>query len=55
MNLALNLSRSAADRPDGLALICGDTRLTYADLDAASAGVAAELRTPACATATRSG
>ncbi|MDA0166842.1 long-chain fatty acid--CoA ligase [Solirubrobacter ginsenosidimutans] len=44
MNLALNLSRSAADRPDGLALSCGETRLTYADLDAASAGVAARLR-----------
>lgn len=44
MNLALNLSRCAADRPNGLALICGETRLTYADLDAASAGVAAWLR-----------
>ena len=51
MNLALNLSRSAADRPDGLALVCGETRLTYADLDAASAGVAARLRASYCATA----
>ena len=44
MNLARNLTRSAAERPDALALVCGETRLTYAELDAASAGVADRLR-----------
>ena len=44
MNLAENLIRTAGQRPDGLALVCGETRLTYAELDAASAGVAARLR-----------
>jgi long-chain acyl-CoA synthetase len=44
MNLALNLTRSAAAGPDRPALICGETRLTYSELDAASAGVAAWLR-----------
>jgi long-chain acyl-CoA synthetase len=44
MNLALNLTRTAARHPDRLALVCGDTRLTYAELEAASAGVAAGLR-----------
>jgi long-chain acyl-CoA synthetase len=44
MNLAGNLTRSAAEGPDQLALVCGETRMTYAELDAASAGVAAWLR-----------
>jgi long-chain acyl-CoA synthetase len=44
MNLARLLTRSAAARPDALALVCGETRLTYAELDAASAGVADRLR-----------
>ncbi|HEY6888616.1 MAG TPA: long-chain fatty acid--CoA ligase [Solirubrobacter sp.] len=44
MNLARFLTRSAAECPDALALVCGKTRLTYADLDVASAGVAARLR-----------
>jgi long-chain acyl-CoA synthetase len=44
MNLARLLTRSAAERPDALALVCGETGLTYADLDAASAGVATRLR-----------
>src|SRR3954447_9365515 len=41
MNLAANLTRTAGLRPDATALVCGGTRLTYAELDAASAGVAA--------------
>src|SRR6478735_6396626 len=44
MNLALNLTHSAALRPDRPALICGETQISYAELDAASAGVAARLR-----------
>jgi long-chain acyl-CoA synthetase len=44
MNLALNLTRAAALRPEGLALVCGETRMSYAQLDASSAGVAARLR-----------
>jgi long-chain acyl-CoA synthetase len=35
MNLALNLTRSAAARPDRPALICGETQLTYADANVA--------------------
>jgi hypothetical protein len=38
MNLALNLTRSAAARPDRPALICVETRPIYADLHAAGAG-----------------
>ena len=44
MNLAENLIRTAGVRPDALALVCGETRLTYGELDAASAHVAAWLR-----------
>ena len=44
MNLAEILTRTAAARPDGLALVCGETRLTYAELDVAGAGVASRLR-----------
>jgi non-ribosomal peptide synthetase component E (peptide arylation enzyme) len=44
MNLALNLTHSAALRPDRPALICGETQISYAQLEAASAGVAARLR-----------
>ncbi|HEX5900438.1 MAG TPA: AMP-binding protein, partial [Solirubrobacteraceae bacterium] len=44
MNLALNLTHSAALRPDRRALICGQTQMSYAELEAASAGVAARLR-----------
>jgi long-chain acyl-CoA synthetase len=44
MNLSLNLTRAAALRPEGLALVCGETRMSYAQLDASSAGVAARLR-----------
>jgi len=43
-NLALNLTRSAGASPNSIALICGETRLTYGELDAASAHVAAWLR-----------
>ena len=43
MNLAYNLTRSAGLDPDRLALLSDDTRLTYAELDAASAGMAAWL------------
>jgi long-chain acyl-CoA synthetase len=43
MNLAYNLTRSAGLDPDRLALLSEDTRLSYAELDAASAGVAAWL------------
>jgi long-chain acyl-CoA synthetase len=44
MNLAHKLARSAGLDPDRVALLSGDTRLSYAELDAASAGVAAWLR-----------
>jgi long-chain acyl-CoA synthetase len=44
MNLAHILTHSAGLDPDRVALLSGDTRLTYAELDAASAGVAAWLR-----------
>jgi long-chain acyl-CoA synthetase len=44
MNLALNLTHSAALRPDRPALICGETQISYAELEAASAAVAARLR-----------
>src|SRR5512132_430116 len=44
MNLALNLTHSAALRPNRRALICGETQMTYAQLEAASAGAAARLR-----------
>ena len=44
MNLALNLTHSAALRPNRRALICGHTQMSYAELEAASAGVAARLR-----------
>jgi long-chain acyl-CoA synthetase len=44
MNLANILTRSAGLDPDRVALLSGDTRLTYSELDAASAGVAAWLR-----------
>ena len=44
MNLALNLTHSAAQQPDRLALVCGETQMTYAELEAAGAGVAARLR-----------
>jgi long-chain acyl-CoA synthetase len=43
-NLALNLARSASASPNAIALICGETRLTYGELDAASAHVAGWLR-----------
>ncbi len=43
-NLTLNLTRSAGASPNSMALICGETRLTYGELDAASAHVAAWLR-----------
>jgi hypothetical protein len=36
MNLALNLTRAAARRPDGLALVCGGNQMSYA----ASVGLA---------------
>jgi long-chain acyl-CoA synthetase len=44
MNLAYNLTRSADLDPDRLALVSGDTRLTYRELDAASSAAAAWLR-----------
>jgi long-chain acyl-CoA synthetase len=44
VNLVRLLTHSASERPDALALVCGEARLIYAELDAASAGVADRLR-----------
>ncbi|MGO9960477.1 MAG: long-chain-fatty-acid--CoA ligase [Solirubrobacteraceae bacterium] len=43
-NLALILTRSAGAHPERPAVICGENQLTYAELDARSAHVAAWLR-----------
>src|SRR5690242_10585222 len=42
-NLATILRESAAARPDKIAVICGEFRMTYAELDAASSRVAVGL------------
>ena len=54
MNLALNLTGPPRAGPDGLALVCGETRLTYADLDAVSAAWRRGCASSGCATATAS-
>jgi long-chain acyl-CoA synthetase len=43
-NLALNLTATAATRPDAPSVILGNRRLTYAEVDVASARVAGWLR-----------
>jgi long-chain acyl-CoA synthetase len=43
-NLAANLTETAHTQPDAVALRLGETALSYAELDAASATIAAELR-----------
>jgi long-chain acyl-CoA synthetase len=43
-NLALNLTQATAAHPHRTALICGDTSLTYRELDALSSRTAAWLR-----------
>ena len=44
MNLAENLTRSAAERPDAVAIKLDDAELTYAQLDGASAHIAGMLK-----------
>ncbi len=44
MNLAENLTRSAAERPDAVAIKLDDAELTYAQLDGASAHLAGMLK-----------
>ncbi|MFR9732184.1 acyl-CoA synthetase [Saccharopolyspora sp. MS10] len=44
MNLGRYLRRTRAHQPDAEAVICGDTRLTYAELDEASDRLATALR-----------
>jgi hypothetical protein len=44
MNLALNLTHSAALRPNRRALICGETQMSYAELEAAGKAPVVRIR-----------
>jgi long-chain acyl-CoA synthetase len=43
MNLAAALQRNASCKPDKVALICGDTQMTYAQFDAMAGKIASGL------------